>query len=169
MVQRENEKRGKKLRQMNKIRFEYKFVDDQSMISNKDKSNESIILAVDATFTIKINDELYFEADLAILEFYKTLHLWKEKVLKGKIPEFHYYTIHYDEYEDGALISLIPFADKARVKSIWAEQDLYNVFPLDYIVNELLLLEENLKSDIENYFDIKLQKFIKHIPIYNGS
>lgn len=78
----------------------------------------------------------------------------------------HYYTVEYADYEDGAILSLIPFSNKARVKSIWAEKDIYNVFDLDYIVNEFVQLEENLRRDIEDYFGIKLKSFIKHIPIH---
>ncbi|OCA82598.1 hypothetical protein F7984_02425 [Pradoshia sp. D12] len=150
----------------NKIKFEYNFVVDKEMISKKHKRDVPAILAVDATFTIKINNELYFETELAILEFYKALYRWKEEITKkNPTPEFHYYTIEYADYENGAILSLIPFSNKARVKSIWAEQDLYNVFDLDYIVMEFILLEEILKRDIEDYFDIRLKDFIKHIPV----
>ncbi|ASS90696.1 MAG: hypothetical protein C6W58_11880 [Bacillaceae bacterium] len=151
-----------------KITFEYNFVVDNGIISNKDKRDVPTILAVEATLTIKINNELYFETELAILEFYKALYEWKNRVTDEHIPEFHYYTIEYDDYEDGAILSLIPFSNKARVKSIWAEQNLYNVFDLDYIVREFIQLEQNLKRDIENYFGIELKKFIKHIPLMKG-
>lgn len=151
-----------------KITFEYNFVVDKGIISNKDKSDISTILAIDATFRIKINNELYFETELAILEFYKALYKWKERITEDYIPEFHYYTIEYADYEEGAILSLIPFSSKARVKSIWAEQDLYNIFDLDYIAREFSKLEQNLKQDIEDYFGIKLKKFIKHIPLMEG-
>lgn len=151
-----------------KITFEYNFVVDKGIISNKDKSDISTILAIDATFRIKINNELYFETELAILEFYKALYKWKERITEDYIPEFHYYTIEYADYEEGAILSLIPFSNKARVKSIWAEQDLYNIFDLDYIAREFSKLEQNLKQDIEDYFGIKLKKFIKHIPLMEG-
>ncbi|WP_033826804.1 DUF7878 domain-containing protein [Bacillus andreraoultii] len=151
-----------------KITFEYNFVVDKGIISNKDKSDISTILAIDATFRININNELYFETELAILEFYKALYKWKERITEDYIPEFHYYTIEYADYEEGAILSLIPFSNKARVKSIWAEQDLYNIFDLDYIAREFSKLEQNLKQDIEDYFGIKLKKFIKHIPLMEG-
>ncbi|MBP3953141.1 hypothetical protein [Bacillus suaedae] len=147
-----------------KINFEFNFVCDKNIISNKDKKDIPTILAVEATLTIRINNELYFETELAILEFYKSLYRWKEKITEGDIPEFHYYTVEYDDYEDGAILSLIPFSNMARVKSIWAEQDLYNVFDLDYIVKEFILLEETLQRDIEEYFEISLKDFIKYIP-----
>lgn len=149
---------------LNIISFEYKFISDKGIISNKDKINVPTILAVEATVTIKINNELYFETELAILEFYKALYEWKKQIKGDHIPEFHYYTIEYVDYEDGAILSLIPFSNKARVKTIWAEQDLYNVFELEYIVNEFMKFEENLRQDIEDYFEINLNKFIKHIP-----
>ncbi len=147
----------------NKISFDYIFDGDKNSISKKDRKDVNKILCVEATFTIKINAELYFEAPLAILEFYKYLYKWKERITEERIPEFHYYTIENPE-EEGPLISLIPFSNMARVKTIWPEQDLYNVFDLNYIVNEFIQLEENLKRDIEEYYEIKIKHFLKHIP-----
>lgn len=148
-----------------KINFDYNFISDKKTISNKDKRNIAAILAVEATLTIRINAELYFETEIAILEFYKCLWKWTEQVSVDCIPEFHYYTVEYADYEDGAILSLMPFSNKARLKSIWAEKDLYNIFDLNYIVQEFILLEKNLKRDIEDYFEIELEKFIKYIPI----
>lgn len=146
-----------------KIKFEYEFLSESDAISNKDKRNVSLILGVEANFKIKINEALYFEEELAFFEFYKSLYVWKEKLKEDGRLEFHYYSV---EYDDGAIISLIPFSNKARVKSIWSKSNIYNVFDLDYIVNEFLALEKKLKEDIETYFNIELGKFIKHIP-YN--
>jgi len=50
------------------------------------------------------------------------------------------------------------------VRSIWEEQNLYNVFALDYIVNEFTNLEEKLRQAIEEHYNINLKKFINHIP-----
>ena len=151
---------------MSEIHFDYHFVVDRGIISNKHNKDVPAILAVDATLSIKINGELYFETELAILEFYAALHSWKEEITEVQIPEFHYYTMEYADYEDGAILSLIPFSNKARVKSIWAEQDLYNVFDLDYIVKEFVQLEENLRRYIGDYFGIRLKSFINHIPMH---
>lgn len=147
-----------------KIIFEYDFVNEPAYISNKNKRNVPLILGVEAIFRIKMNDELYFEEELAILEFYKSLFRWKEKVKENEVPEFHYYSVEYADYDDGSIISLIPFSDKARVKSIWGESNIYNVFDLTYIVNEFLVLEQKMREDIERHFNIELKQFIKHIP-----
>lgn len=148
----------------NSIHFELDILSESGAISNKDQRNVSLILSVEAILQIQINDVIYFEEELAILEFYKSLFLWKKRIKENELLAFHYYSVEYDEYDDGAIISLIPFSNKARVKSIWAKSNIYNVFDLDYIVNEFLALEKKLKEDIETYFNIELGKFIKHIP-----
>ncbi|WP_444546315.1 DUF7878 domain-containing protein [Alkalicoccobacillus plakortidis] len=123
------------------------------------------ILNAEATFSIWINEDLYVEIEgFVILEFYKSLLEWLRINRKYKrIQEFRYYTIEHDERE-GAIISLLPFGDKARLTSIWTKQELYNVFELDYIVEQLTLLETDLKREIERYFDINVRHFINHIP-----
>ncbi|WP_214811864.1 hypothetical protein [Exiguobacterium sp. s127] len=146
------------------IMFSYTFINQPSELSNRVARDVPTILSIEAMFTITINDEIYLETSLPILEFYKSLYRWKEKSNAIPVPEFHYYSLEFDDYEEGAIISMIPFSSQARIKSIWGEKDIYNVFPLDFLVSSLLDLEHTLKKDIEAYFDIQLEKFIPHIP-----
>lgn len=148
----------------NQLTITYNFINKEDALSNKDRRNVPAILAVDATLTIKVNDALYFEADLAILEFYKSLFMWTTEITPDYIPEFHYYSVEYADYEQGAILSLVPFSNQARLKTIWPQQELYNVFDIDYIVEELTHLERNLADDLVQYFGITLQSFVKHIP-----
>lgn len=104
------------------------------------------------------------ETSLSILEFYKSLYRWKEKITETSVPEFRYYSVEFDANETGAIISMIPFSNRGRIKSIWGEHDRYNVFPLDMLVSSLLDLEQRLKSDTETYFNVQLDKFMYHIP-----
>lgn len=148
----------------NSIQMEFYLNGDSTMINDRDRKDVAKILAVDALCIITINNQLYFKAELAIFEFYKALYVWKQQVEEGGLYPFHYYTIEYDEYEDGAILSLIPFSNKARITTIWAEQPIYNVFNLDEIVNYFFQLEKRLKQQIETFFNIRLVRFIKHIP-----
>lgn len=153
----------------NQVKFHYSFTSAASDISNKQRKDVSSILNITAKFNIFINDDCYFdEEEFPILEFYKYLYKWKERTNDlNEIQEFHYYTLEYDEYDDGAILSLIPFGgDKVRLKSIWAQRDLYNVFDASYIKDEFMTLESSLKKDIEEYFQIDLKKFLEHIPMY---
>lgn len=150
---------------MSKIQFMYNFVSLNDSISNKDHQNVAKILSVDATVTILVDDKLYFETELAILEFYKALWQWKESVTDEQIPPFHYYTVEYADYEEGAILSLIPCGSKATIHSIWAEQPLENMFKRDEIISVFLQLETDLKQAIEQYFNIDMLKFLNHIPV----
>lgn len=143
----------------------YNFVSLNDSISNKDHQNVAKILSVDATVTILVDDVLYFETELAILEFYKALWQWKESVTDEQIPPFHYYTVEYADYEEGAILSLIPCGSMATIHSIWAEQPLENMFKRDEIISVFLQLETDLKQAIEQYFNIDMLKFLKHIPV----
>lgn len=149
---------------MNNLQFTHQFINEPTAISNKHFKDVPTILSIDAMLTVKIKDETYFEAEIAILEFYKALLKWKQKVTTSHIPSFHYYTIEYDDYEDGAILSMLTFADQARITTIWAKVDIYNVFDQSYAVSKLMDLEDRLKRDIENYFQIDLEKFVRHIP-----
>lgn len=151
----------------NKIDFEYEFTSNKEAISNKHRKDVPSILALDALFVIKVNDEVYLRAEIAILEFYKSLFKWKETITEDHIREFHYYTIEYDDYKNGAILSLLPCSDKqATIQSIWSESDTHHLFNLDYIVSKFCDLERNLRRDIEHYFNINLNSFIQHIPYY---
>lgn len=152
--------------QPTRIKVEYQFTCDRNAISDKQRKDVSAILDVSAQFKLFINDDLYFDqAQFPILEFYKYLYNWKKAMDQSKrAQEFHYYTLEFDEYEDGSILSIIPFGDSARLKSIWAEQELYPVFDLGYLIQAFITLEKDLKREIETYFHIKLETFIKHIP-----
>ena len=54
------------------VTFNYYFISDSDSISNKSARNVPTILSVEADFTIEINQEVYFQAELPILEFYKS-------------------------------------------------------------------------------------------------
>lgn len=40
------------------------------------------------------------------------------------------------------------------------------MFDVSYIKDEFMALESSLKKDIEEYFEIDLEKFLRHIPMY---
>ncbi|MGE7839730.1 hypothetical protein ACQKNX_02955 [Lysinibacillus sp. NPDC093712] len=93
----------------NSIHFEFEILSEAVAISNKDQRNVSLILGVEAIIKIKINEAIYFEEELAFLEFYKPLYVWKERIKEIERLDFHYYSVEYDDYKDGAIISLIPY------------------------------------------------------------
>lgn len=59
---------------------------------------------------------------------------------------------------------MVPSADQGRIQSIWGDERMNTVFPLDILVPCLSDLERQLRFDLEVYFDIQLDAFIRHIP-----
>ncbi|SHS63912.1 Uncharacterised protein [Mycobacteroides abscessus subsp. abscessus] len=149
-----------------KVELTYQFTSDGNSIPNELKNSPSVALRIEGILTIKINDTLYFQEDIALLEFYLYLLRWEQLINKGNYSqEFKFYSLEFDEGEP--IISLIPFGSSARLKTIWEVNKVYNVFELDYIVNELIKLKERLGNDIEKHFSVRLQTFIGKVPLKN--
>ncbi len=143
----------------------YTFVNEEDAISNRDRRDVPKILAIDALVTVKIAGDIYFQEEIAVLEFYKALYQWRKQMTNTDTQKFDYFSIENDQ-EEGPILSLLPFANKARVKTIWPLVDVYNVFELVEAVKVFCELEESLKAEIERYFGIELKRFLKHIPYY---
>ncbi|MED1437025.1 hypothetical protein P4U23_00085 [Aeribacillus composti] len=149
------------------IEFVYHFTTDESYIPKKWKKDSAIVLRVDGDFEIKVDGRSYCQEYVALLEFYLYLHRWLAIIESKKyiIPEFHYYSLEW--HEDEPLISIIPFDnnDKARLTSIWRKEPFDPVFKMDYIVNQLTELRDQLKKDIETHYSISVEPFIDKFPI----
>ncbi|MEM5018433.1 hypothetical protein WKH31_19270 [Metabacillus indicus] len=147
----------------NSLEFTYEFTSDSHCIPDCLKTDASTALRIEGLLTIKINGQIYFKADLALLEFYLYLNAWSKKNKKTRsINEFHYYSMEFDE---GAILSLLPFGQKARLASIWEEEQMYNVFDLSYVSEKLIDLMDCLEKDIEEYYGLKIKSFIGKVPL----
>lgn len=142
----------------------YVFLSSPHAISNSSAKDIPTILSIEATFKIIIDHAPYLETSLPIFEFYKSLYRWKRQVTSSFIPAFYYYSVEFDHDEEGAIVSMVPYADQGNIQSIWGDERMNTVFPLDTLVTCLSDLEGQLRIDLEAYFDIQLDAFIRHIP-----
>jgi len=149
---------------MSRITCTYDFLNSPNAISNASARDIPTILSIEANVKIIIDHALYFETSLAIFEFYKSLYRWKKLVTPSCTPAFYYYSVEFDHDEEGAIVSMVPSADQGRMQSIWGDERMNTVFPLDTLVTCLSDLERQLRFDLEAYFDIQLDAFIRHIP-----
>lgn len=79
-------------------------------------------------------------------------------------PTFYYFSVEFDHDDEGAIVSMVPYADQGNIQSIWGDERVNTLFPLDILVTCLFDLERQLRFDLEAYFDIQLDAFIRHIP-----
>ncbi|MCY1691351.1 hypothetical protein OVA29_12180 [Exiguobacterium sp. SL14] len=146
------------------IKFSYEFLSSPHAISNSSAKDIPTILSIEANVKIMIDHALYLETSLSIFEFYKSLYRWKRQVTSSFIPAFYYYSVEFDHDEEGAIVSMVPSIAQGSIRSIWGDERMNTVFPLDTLVTCLSDLERRLRSDLEAYFDIQLDAFIRHIP-----
>ncbi|KTR27093.1 hypothetical protein EXW93_06990 [Exiguobacterium sp. JMULE1] len=150
---------------MSRITCTYDFLNSPNAISNASARDIPTILSIEANVKIIIDHALYLETSLAIFEFYKSLYRWKRLVTPSCTPAFYYYSVEFDHDEEGAIVSMVPSADQGNIQSIWGDERMNTVFfPLDTLVTCLSDLERQLRFDLEAYFDIQLDAFIRHIP-----
>ena len=147
-----------------RITCTYDFLNSPNAISNSSARDIPTILSIEANVKIIIDHALYLETSLAVFEFYKSLYRWKRQVKPSFVPAFYYFSVEFDHDEEGAIVSMVPSADQGRIQSIWGDDRMNTVFPLDTLVTCLSDLESQLRSDLEAYFDIQLDAFIRHIP-----
>ncbi|UKS57424.1 hypothetical protein [Exiguobacterium acetylicum] len=142
----------------------YDFLNSPCAISNSSAKDIPTILSIEASFKIIIDHTLYLETSISIFEFYKSLYRWKRQVTSTFIPAFYYYSVEFDHDEEGAIVSMVPSANQGNIQSIWGDDWLNTLFPLNLLVTCLSDLERRLRIDLEAYFDIQLDAFIRHIP-----
>ncbi|MGX9807890.1 DUF7878 domain-containing protein [Exiguobacterium acetylicum] len=142
----------------------YDFLNSPNAISNSSAKDIPTILSIEASFKIIIDHALYLETSISIFEFYKSLYRWKRLVTSSFTPAFYYYSVEFDHDDEGAIVSMVPSTDQGRIQSIWGDERMNTVFPLNTLVMCLSDLERSLRIDLETYFEIKLDAFIRHIP-----
>ncbi|GAB3837771.1 hypothetical protein GCM10028821_38440 [Hymenobacter jeollabukensis] len=99
-------------------------------------------LMIDGDLQIWLDDQLYFQASIALVEFAFCLNQWltKAKRLEQATP-LAYYTIDHDERE-GALLRLTPVnAAEYTVESIWQEFECRQ-----------MIRHQDMKAAVETYF-----------------
>ncbi|MEK4563302.1 hypothetical protein MKX54_01240 [Alkalihalobacillus sp. FSL R5-0424] len=149
---------------VNTITFKYKITSPSHALSNKHRSDATAILGVEADFSIWCKGDRFVRIEgLTIIEFYKSVVEWLKVAHKDHPQAFHYFSVDHDESE-GPILSVVPVRGKVSMHSIWSDQEQPLVLEQNEVMNAFILLEQDLKKEIEQYFSIDLKAFIKHVP-----
>ncbi|WYP26767.1 hypothetical protein NSQ54_01215 [Alkalihalobacillus sp. FSL W8-0930] len=146
------------------IMFYFTITSPSNVLTNKNRRDVSATLRVEANLSIWHKQKLFVRIEgLTILEFYKSLIEWGKLDHNDKIQAFYYFSIDHDESE-GPILSLVPYRDKVLMQSIWSVREEPIDFEQKEILKAFLSLKQDLKKEIEHYFNIDLTSFINHIP-----
>lgn len=141
---------------MLQLSINFDFRSEYKHLSARERRQFGNFLSVEGLLEIKINDTVYFyEEACPLLEFYLQLEKWLRKPL-SKRGDFLYHTLELDE--DEPFLAVLHFQGFARLRAIWPEADLYNVFPAPYLHKNLEELRDRLGLAIEQHYQLELRE-----------
>ncbi|RAI82471.1 hypothetical protein BFS35_001945 [Macrococcoides goetzii] len=138
------------------LNFDFHLVESpMDQLSDEERSKPGNFMALDANLKIKYNNTIYFDEDIAIIEFWLQLNDWLNK---RDYESFHYYTIEVED-EYNPLISISPKDECYQITSPFLESEITLIDYKAGIDKKLLQLRDNMRVVIEQYIQ-------KDISIY---
>lgn len=141
------------------LSFDFHLVESpMEQLSYKERAKPSDFLSLDANLKILYNGIVYFDDDIAIIEFWLQLNDWLNKRdNKG----FHYHTMEVED-EFNPLISISPIGEYYQIHSPWVEAEIALIDNQTEMVKRLIMLRDDIKEVIERYIQ-------KDISIYESN
>lgn len=138
------------------INFDFHLVESSmDQLPYKERVKPGNFMALDANLKIKYNNTIYFDEDIAIIEFWLQLNDWLNK---RNYESFHYYTIELED-EFNPLISISPKDECYKITSPWIESEIALIDNKTEMVKKLIKIRDDMRKVIERYIQ-------KDISIY---
>lgn len=138
------------------LNFDFHLVESpMDQLSDEERARPGNFMTLDANLKIKYNNTIYFDEDIAIIEFWLQLNDW----LNGSSnDEFQYHTMEVDD-EFNPLISISPIGECYKITSPWIESEIALIDNKTEMVKKLIKLRDVMRKVIERYIQ-------KDISIY---
>lgn len=138
------------------LNFDFHLVESpMDQLSDEERAKPGNFMALDANLKIKYNNTIYFDEDIAIIEFWLQLNDW----LNGSSnDEFQYHTMEVED-EFNSLISISPIGECYKIASPWIESEIALIDNKTEMVKKLIKLRDDMRKVIERYIQ-------KDISIY---
>lgn len=107
------------------LKMNVKFLEGQSLLRTNDYSRMSLdeiysYMFYEAELIIKNDEMIFFDEEIAVIEFYWYLVKWYSEYLKGSIKPFVYSTV---EYVEPILVFSLQQNNLWKIDSIWKKCD----------------------------------------------
>ncbi|UTH14710.1 DUF7878 domain-containing protein [Macrococcus equipercicus] len=147
---------------MNDISVKYHFTSNFKNLSFSEKMNVANLYLIEGILVIKLGNKIYFEENVALLEFWILLDRWIKNIETHNISSFKYYTLELDE--NIPLFSLIPYKDKFLIEVIEIKEKVENLLPQDKVIEEFKKVHLNLSNDIQSHYGIFIEDYLDKVP-----
>ena len=147
---------------MNHFSVDYHFTSNFNKLSFGERMNVANLYSVEGILVIKIGHKVYFQEDIALLEFWILLDRWLKSIETESIPVFSYYTLELDD--NIPLFSLIPYQDKFMIEVIEVKERAANLLPQVKVIEAFKNVHSNLYNDIQNHYGIYIEDYLDKVP-----
>lgn len=138
------------------LKFDFHLVEcPMDQLSDEERAKPGNFMALDANLKIKYNNTIYFDEDIAIIEFWLQLNDWLNR---SRNDEFQYHTMEVED-EFNPIISIVPIGEYYQLHSPWVETEIALIDNQTEMVNRLIMLRDDIKEVVEQYIQ-------KDISIY---
>lgn len=147
---------------MNNFSVDYHFTSNFNRLSFSERMNIANLYLIEGILVIKIGDKVYFEENVALLEFWTLLDRWLKNSESENIPAFRYYTLELDD--NIPLFSLIPYQDKFLIEVIEVKERAGNLLSQDKVIETFKEVHSHLYHDIQNHYGIYIENYLDKVP-----
>ncbi|WP_289649463.1 hypothetical protein [Macrococcus bovicus] len=147
---------------MNSFSVNYRFTSNFNRLSFGERMDVANLYLIEGILVIKIVDKVYFEEDVALLEFWILLDRWLKNIESENIRAFRYYTLEMDD--NIPLFSLIPYQDKFLIEVIEVKEMAANLLPQDKVIEAFKNVHSHLYNDIQNHYGIYIDDYLDKVP-----
>ncbi|MGP4066380.1 DUF7878 domain-containing protein [Oceanobacillus sp. M65] len=139
------------------INISFKLTSDISNIDYKKKKDYSNVYNIQGMLNIRINNELFFSEEIALLEFYIQVKKWFRNKLDGS---FYYNTIEVED-EDNPLIKFVASDNKYFISSPWGQSQIIATAKTDSLIESIKLFTESFEGELYSKYKLNPKWYIK--------
>ncbi|MGK0554353.1 DUF7878 domain-containing protein [Macrococcus capreoli] len=141
------------------INFDFHLVaSPMDQLSVEERAKPGNFMALDTNLKIKYNNTIYFDEDIAIIEFWLQLNEWLNE---SSNAAFQYQTMEVED-EFNPLISISPKGEFYQITSPWIESEFALIVYKTEMVKKLIKLRDDMREVIERYIQ-------KDISVYESN
>lgn len=139
------------------INISFKLTSDISNIDYKKKKDYSNVYNIQGMLDIRINNELFFSEEIALLEFYIQVKKWFRNKLDGS---FYYNTIEVED-DDNPLIKFVASDNKYFISSPWGKSQIIVTSSADSLIESIKLFTESFEGELYSKYKLNPKWYIK--------
>jgi hypothetical protein len=139
---------------INQFTMDFTFTTDKSMIEKK-KKDYANVYRIDGELKLEVNGEVFFQEDIAILEFYLQLKKWFSKKVNNS---FYYHTLEVED-DENPIIKFVAAGDNYYLSSPWSKGKLVYIIEASLLEKTVESFVENFSEKLDNHFSLKTKWF----------